>query len=101
VDPADVTPLEDLSPAEWLRAELVDFGGRVREVVPTSRYDAVARILHRDHGSDTEPGLWARIAAHCGTTLHPLAQYRMLAGLDPRSVAERRWPESSAPIPEE
>lgn len=100
MEPADVVPLEDLSPAGWLREELVGFGGRVGEVVPTTGYEAIARVLHRDVGPDTEPGLWARIAAFCGTTLHPLAQYRMLAGLDPRSVAARPWPESTAPIPE-
>jgi hypothetical protein len=97
---ADVVPLDDLSPADWLREELVDFGGRVREVVPTTGYDAVARVLHRESGPQPESGLWARIAAYCGTTLHPLAQYQMLAGLDRRSVAARRWPESTAPIPE-
>ena len=100
MNPADVFPLEDLSPAGWLRKELVAFGGGVREVVPTTAYEAIARVLHRGVGPDTKPGLWARIAASCGTTLHPLAQYRMLAGLDPRSVAARRWPESTAPVPE-
>jgi hypothetical protein len=100
VIPADVVPLHDLSPADWLREELVDFGGRVREVVPTTGCEAVARVLHREHGPRPETGLWARIAEYCGTTLHPLAQYQMLAGLDRRSIAARRWPESTAPIPD-
>jgi hypothetical protein len=97
---ADVVPLDDLSPADWLVEEQVEFGGRVREVVP-AHYEAFARVLHRASGADPEPGLWARIAAHCGTALHPLAQYRMLAGLDRRSVAERPWPESTAAVPED
>lgn len=93
---ADVIPVDDLSPADWLVDQLVDFGGRVQDVVPT-RYDAVARLLHRRDPGRGDSGRWSVVAAHCGTTLHPLAQYRMLAGLDARSVATSRWDDGSEP----
>jgi hypothetical protein len=97
VNRADVVPLDDLSPADWLREQLVDFGGRVREVVPTTGYDAVARVLHCHEQVPGDSGRWSEVAEHCGTTLHPLAQFRMLAGLDRRSVATKAWVDGVEP----
>lgn len=92
-----MAPLGDLSAALWLSDQLTGFGGRVGDVVP-SRYEAIARVLHRTDQGRAASGRWADVAVYCETTVHPLAQFRMLAGRDQRSVAARVWPESTEPL---
>lgn len=67
-------------------------------IVPRG-YDAYARVLHpaslRD--DDRTRVRWAQVAAECGTTIHPQAQWHRVAGgrdYDPRGRAAEpaRWP---------
>lgn len=97
MDRSGVLPQRDVEPAAWLIDQLVGFEGLVRNVVPTE-FEAVARVLHRHDQGLGASGSWSDISTYCQTTLHPLAQYRMLAGLDSRSTGTRAWPEPTGPL---
>ncbi len=50
-------------------------------------FDSYARVLHPAYDGKGRDATWAEVAAHCGTTLHPEAQWHRIAGgrdLDPR-----------------
>lgn len=80
-------PVTDVSPALWITRELTGFGAVVGNLVPAS-YPRFVRVLHRpDQGlPDAEsPSSWAEVAARHQTTLHPQAEYDVLAATEPAS----------------
>jgi hypothetical protein len=84
--PPGVEPVEDLSPAAWVRETLKDWpgGGKflVRDLVPPI-FEAYARILHRAHRPEDlgyPTGTWAERAEQLGRTLGPETSWYELTG---------------------
>ena len=55
-------------------------------------FEAYARVLHPATDHDGNPVPWARVAAQCGTTLHPEAQWSRLAGRADAHDQHQGWP---------
>lgn len=75
--PPGLEPVEDLTPADWVREALEDWpSGRrflVRDLVPPV-FEAFARVLHRPRGAEDhrEPtGTWRERAIELGRELRP------------------------------
>jgi hypothetical protein len=93
--PAGLDPVEDLSPAKWVREALKEWPSgpfRVRDLVPPV-FEAYARILHRPHRPTDvhEPtGSWAERALQRGRQLGPetTREDLGLSTSDPWSVEE-------------
>lgn len=69
----------DVAAGQWLVDRLGPLGARVGSLLP-SGYEAYARVLHPAEAEDGSPARWADVAAACGTTLHPTAQFWRLVG---------------------
>ena len=63
--------------AEWIRAGLRAYLGRVASIVPDG-FQAYVRILHPSRGPNDQLSTWAEVAARSGRTMHRLAQYHAI-----------------------
>jgi hypothetical protein len=75
----------DLSPGDWIVADIGAFGSGVGGVVAAG-FEAYARVLHPAWTRDGEPVSWAEVAAWSGRTIHPTVQFETLA--QPRRGAD-------------
>lgn len=86
--------LEDLSPADWLVAQLHDFAVDVGSVIPDG-FATYARLLHpatRIDGGDEVPVRWSEIAANNGRRIHPEVQWPHITGTwEPSDQGSGGW----------
>ncbi|GAA4082042.1 hypothetical protein GCM10023066_12690 [Nocardioides kongjuensis] len=81
--------------AAWVVDEMRDFGAIVRNLVPADRYAGFARVLHRPDQGLPEPGdptSWSAVARLRGTTVHPQAEFNMVARLRPGAPCDFSQP---------
>jgi hypothetical protein len=94
---AGIRPDADPAAADWWQTTWgPGTPAAVGFLVPRG-FEAYARVLHPARDDEGNHVTWAEVAAHCGTTLHPEAQWHRLAGgrdLDPRGTGAEpvRWP---------
>jgi hypothetical protein len=86
-----LVPVADVSVGAWLEPRMCGFGGRVCSVVPTTGFEAFARILH-PAGDGDRAIRWAEVSEQLGRTMHPLVQWNSIAGVREVEVTEGRWP---------
>lgn len=93
--PPPLVPDTRVEEADWFVSGLAgDRGatGRVESIVPHG-YSAYARILHPAQSPGGTRVPWSEVAAFTGAELHPLAQFRSLAGWGPSDSGGRvGWP---------
>lgn len=93
----------DPSVGDWIASRLGPFGAKPGSLVPRG-CEAYVRVLHPAAHADGRPARWTEVAAACGTTVHPTAQWWALAGA-PSWGGETRWigeapSEGSLPVAE-
>jgi hypothetical protein len=96
---AAIRPDADPAEADWWATEWPDGTPPAVGFLVPRGFEAYARVLHPAWLRDDEGTRvrWSQVAAECGTTLHPEAQWHRIAGgrdLDPRGArpAPRLWP---------
>jgi hypothetical protein len=75
---------EDSVAADWVLANLRDFGAGVGSIVPAC-FASYARVFHPaslavDESHDAKPVRWAEVAAANGRQMHPAAEWGSLTG---------------------
>jgi hypothetical protein len=106
--PRGLEPLDELSPANWVRENLTDWPrGRellVRDLVPPV-FEAYTRILHRAHRPEDgryPTGRWAEQAEELGRTLGPETSWYELTGTNlAHGPARAAWVPNEGSLSEE
>jgi hypothetical protein len=87
----------DVSPADWVVANVGPFGSGVGALVPHG-FSAYARILHPAWKAGDLPVTWAEVAAWSGRAVHSRAQFEAIARPAPGAgITARPW--QGAPDP--